>query len=314
MSEQRQEKKGQHGEGNAEAKSACTEERGCRGKIGMHGGWDAEAKSTCREGMQRPNRRAWKMGCRGQIGMHGGEGQRLAWRMECRGQIGVHRGEGLQKPNRRARRRGDAEAKSACMEEGMQRPNRHAWRRGDAEAKSACTEEKGLQRPNRRARRRGDAEAKSACMEEGIQRPNRHAWRSPPNRLAWRMECRGQIGVHRGEGLQRPNRRARRRGDAEAKSLLYKPRATQTSLTILLPSFFSTIQISSAEHQALGIPADRVIVWPPVAPPSSPPRVHGHKRAASSLQSSPSRRSTKENQGVGASSSDMRASKTMRLV
>ncbi|KAJ7850811.1 hypothetical protein B0H14DRAFT_2581804 [Mycena olivaceomarginata] len=47
---------------------------------------------------------------------------------------------------------------------------------------------------------------------------------------------------------------------------------------ILLPSFFSTIQISSAEHQALGIPADRVIIWPPVAPPSSPPRVHGHKQ------------------------------------
>jgi hypothetical protein len=52
-------------------------------------------------------------------------------KQENKGQIGVHGGEVLQRPNRRARRRGDAE------------DNQHS-QRGDAEAKSACMEE-GIQ-------------------------------------------------------------------------------------------------------------------------------------------------------------------------
>ncbi|KAJ7870337.1 hypothetical protein B0H14DRAFT_3132146 [Mycena olivaceomarginata] len=164
--------------GDAEAKSACKEERGCRGQIGMHGGGNAEAKSACME----------ERGCRGQIGMHGGR---------------------------------NVEAKSVCMEEGMQRPNRHAWRRGDAEAESACTERACRGRIGVHG---GNAEAKSACMEErgcrgqiglhggeGMQRPNPHAQRG----------CRDQIGVHRG-GMQRPNQHAQR-GDAEAKSACTEP-------------------------------------------------------------------------------------------
>jgi hypothetical protein len=81
---------------------------------------------------------------------------------------------------------------------------------------------------------------------------------------------------------------------------------------ILPPGFLSTIQISSAEQQALGIPLHRVIEWPPPIspPPPASPLVHGRKRGASCLQNSPSRRSNKENEAID---SDMRASKTIRL-
>ncbi|KAJ7804882.1 hypothetical protein B0H14DRAFT_3153718 [Mycena olivaceomarginata] len=120
--EKRQENKGQigvHGGGNAEAKSACMEERECRGQIGVHG----------REGMQRPNRRAWRRGA--------AEAKSVSMEeRECRGQISVHRG-GMQRPNRRARR--GHRDQIGVHRGGMQRPNRHA-QRGDAEAKSACTE------------------------------------------------------------------------------------------------------------------------------------------------------------------------------
>ncbi|KAJ7791531.1 hypothetical protein B0H14DRAFT_2624847 [Mycena olivaceomarginata] len=121
------------------------------------------------EGLQRPNWRAWRRGCRAKIGVHRGEG------CSAEAKIGVQGGDGMQRPNRHAQR-GDAEAKSACMEEGMQRPNRHAWRRcrgqigvhggeGMQEAKFGVHRE-GIRGQNRLAWSRGDAEAKSVCMEE----------------------------------------------------------------------------------------------------------------------------------------------------
>ncbi|KAJ6629991.1 hypothetical protein B0H10DRAFT_1939242 [Mycena sp. CBHHK59/15] len=85
---------------------------------------------------------------------------------------------------------------------------------------------------------------------------------------------------------------------------------------ILPPTFLLTTQISAAEQRALGIPSDRVVEWPPpptISIPPPPPPIQGHKRGASCLQSLPSRHSNKENEGVGVSDSDMRASKIMRL-
>ncbi|KAJ7815258.1 hypothetical protein B0H14DRAFT_3149179 [Mycena olivaceomarginata] len=210
--------------GAAEAKSACKEERGCRGQIGMHRG-----------GMQRPNQRAWRRECRGQIGMHGGENaEAKSVCMEergCRGQIGVHR-ESMERPIG-VHGGGNAEAKSACMGERMQRPNRCAWRRGDAEAKSVCTER--AWRGQIGVHGGGNAEAKSACMEERMQRPNRCAWRrGDAEAKSVCMEergCRGQIGVHR-EGMQRPNRLAWRRGDAEAKSVCMEERGRRGQIGV----------------------------------------------------------------------------------
>ncbi|KAJ7822223.1 hypothetical protein B0H13DRAFT_1659783 [Mycena leptocephala] len=90
---------------------------------------------------------------------------------------------------------------------------------------------------------------------------------------------------------------------------------------ILSPSFLSTIQVSPAEQEALGIPRDHVRDLPPSNPPAprSPPRSHGHKRPASSPPSSPSRGSNKENEGMAAPNSDIepriiRAAKIRKLV
>ncbi|KAJ7022129.1 hypothetical protein C8F04DRAFT_1402565 [Mycena alexandri] len=66
---------------------------------------------------------------------------------------------------------------------------------------------------------------------------------------------------------------------------------------ILSKDFLSTIQISSAEREALGVPLANIIRLPAAAPPNPvfPPPSHGQKRPASSPPSSPSRRSNKEN-------------------
>ncbi|KAJ7491375.1 hypothetical protein B0H11DRAFT_1859355 [Mycena galericulata] len=90
---------------------------------------------------------------------------------------------------------------------------------------------------------------------------------------------------------------------------------------ILSKDFLSTIQVSPAEQEALGIPRDRVLDLPSSDPPfpGSPLRVHGQKRSAPSPPSSPSRGSNKENDPIAASTSDMdlrivRASKIRKLV
>ncbi|KAF8205853.1 hypothetical protein K438DRAFT_1756600 [Mycena galopus ATCC 62051] len=90
---------------------------------------------------------------------------------------------------------------------------------------------------------------------------------------------------------------------------------------ILSQDFLSTIQIGSAEQEALGIPRDHVRAFPSPNPPapSSPHRSRGHKRSVSSPPTSPSHRSNKENKGVATSSSEidvrvMRASKIRKLI
>ncbi|KAJ6626243.1 hypothetical protein B0H10DRAFT_1942079 [Mycena sp. CBHHK59/15] len=89
---------------------------------------------------------------------------------------------------------------------------------------------------------------------------------------------------------------------------------------ILLPSFRSTIEISSAEQRALGIPSDRVVEWPPRNTPPDPPLppdspfVQGQKRNVSCLMGSPGRRSNKENEAEASSNPGFRASKMRRLV
>ncbi|KAJ7027874.1 hypothetical protein C8F04DRAFT_1292136 [Mycena alexandri] len=86
---------------------------------------------------------------------------------------------------------------------------------------------------------------------------------------------------------------------------------------ILSQDFISTIQISAAEQEALGIPRDDVIDIPATAPPipSLPPPSRGQKRPAPSPPSSPSRRANKENKGIPASNSntDLRAARPPKI-
>ncbi|KAJ6548321.1 hypothetical protein B0H10DRAFT_1969186 [Mycena sp. CBHHK59/15] len=99
-------------------------------------------------------------------------------------------------------------------------------------------------------------------------------------------------------------------------------RGTLNGDKILSQSFLSTIQISSAEQEALGVPQGDIIDIPAAAPPNPPcfpPRIQGHKRAASSPPSSPSHGTNKENEGVAASNSDIdlcmvHASKVRKLI
>ncbi|KAJ6530890.1 hypothetical protein B0H10DRAFT_2004798 [Mycena sp. CBHHK59/15] len=81
--------------------------------------------------------------------------------------------------------------------------------------------------------------------------------------------------------------------------------------------FISTIQVSSAEQEALGIPRGDVIDILAAAPPnpSIPPPSRGQKRPAASPPNSPSRRANKENEWNPASnpSSDSRTPRPTKI-
>ncbi|KAJ6614600.1 hypothetical protein B0H10DRAFT_1950574 [Mycena sp. CBHHK59/15] len=90
---------------------------------------------------------------------------------------------------------------------------------------------------------------------------------------------------------------------------------------ILSQNFISTILISSAKQEVLGIPRANVIDIPALASappnlPTFPPHIQSHKRPALSPPSSPSRSANKENERVATSSSGsmVRASKVRKLV